>query len=60
VHLAEDSHESARIVPTVGCSSPSLIGLLIAYLPAYTERKAICTLDGGSLRWLGVVSVRRG
>src|SRR4030095_11983146 len=33
----------------------SLIGLLAAYLPAYTDRKGFWTLDGDSLRWLGVV-----
>ena len=33
----------------------SLIGLLAAYLPAYTDRKRFWTLDGDSLRWLGVV-----
>jgi protein-S-isoprenylcysteine O-methyltransferase Ste14 len=31
-----------------------LIGLLIAYLPAYTDRNEIWTLDGDSVRWLGV------
>ena len=32
-----------------------IIGLLQAYLPAYTDRKEFWTLDGDSLRWLGVV-----
>jgi protein-S-isoprenylcysteine O-methyltransferase Ste14 len=32
----------------------ALIGLLAAYLPAYTDRKGIWTLDGESIRWLGV------
>jgi protein-S-isoprenylcysteine O-methyltransferase Ste14 len=31
-----------------------LIGLLAAYLPAYTDRKAFWTLDGDPMRWLGV------
>jgi protein-S-isoprenylcysteine O-methyltransferase Ste14 len=31
-----------------------LIGLLSAYLPAYTDRNEIWTLDGDSVRWLGV------
>lgn len=32
-----------------------LIGLLSAWLPAYTDRKEIWTLDGDTLRWLGVL-----
>ena len=32
----------------------TLLGLLAAYLPAYTDRKACWTLDGDPLRWLGV------
>ncbi len=32
-----------------------LIGLLSAYLPAYTDRNEIWTLDGDTVRWLGVV-----
>jgi protein-S-isoprenylcysteine O-methyltransferase Ste14 len=32
-----------------------LIGLLMAFLPAYTDRKGFWTLDGDTVRWLGVV-----
>jgi protein-S-isoprenylcysteine O-methyltransferase Ste14 len=32
----------------------ALIGLLSAYLPAYTDRKDILTIDGDAVRWLGV------
>jgi hypothetical protein len=32
----------------------SLIGLIAAYLPAYTDRIGFWTLDGERLRWLGV------
>src|SRR5580692_4497495 len=32
-----------------------LIGLLAAYLPAYTDRKGFWTLDGDAIRWLGVI-----
>ena len=32
-----------------------VIGLLQAYLPAYTDRKEFWRLDGDRLRWLGVV-----
>lgn len=31
-----------------------LIGLLDAYVPAYTDRQACWTLDGDLMRWLGV------
>ena len=31
-----------------------VIGLLDAYLPAYTDRKDVWTLDGDTVRWLGV------
>jgi protein-S-isoprenylcysteine O-methyltransferase Ste14 len=32
-----------------------LIGVLAAYLPAYTDRKGFWTLDGETIRWLGVI-----
>ena len=32
-----------------------IIGLVQAYLPAYTDRKGFWTFDGDSLRWLGAV-----
>jgi protein-S-isoprenylcysteine O-methyltransferase Ste14 len=32
----------------------ALIGLLAAYLPAYSDRKGIWILDGDPIRWLGV------
>jgi protein-S-isoprenylcysteine O-methyltransferase Ste14 len=32
-----------------------LIGLLSAYLPAYTDRIEFWTIDGDAVRWLGVV-----
>ena len=34
----------------------ALIGLLAAFLPAYTDRIGFWTLDGDSIRWLGVSS----
>jgi protein-S-isoprenylcysteine O-methyltransferase Ste14 len=37
-----------------------LIGLLSAYLPAYTDRKEFWTIDGDSIRWLGVVLFAAG
>ena len=32
-----------------------LLGILSAWLPAYTDRKEFWTLDGETLRWIGVV-----
>jgi protein-S-isoprenylcysteine O-methyltransferase Ste14 len=37
-----------------------LIGLLMAYLPAYTDRAEFWTLDGDAMRWLGVVLFAAG
>lgn len=33
----------------------AILGLLSAYLPAYTDRHEIWTLDGEAIRWLGVI-----
>jgi protein-S-isoprenylcysteine O-methyltransferase Ste14 len=33
----------------------AVLGLLLAYLPAYADRKNLWTLDGDAVRWLGVV-----
>ena len=38
----------------------ALLGLLSAYLPAYTDRKDIWTLDGDTIRWHGVVLFAAG
>jgi protein-S-isoprenylcysteine O-methyltransferase Ste14 len=43
------------VIPTFG-----LIGILAAYLPAYTDRKDFWTFDGDSVRWLGVVLFAAG
>ena len=37
-----------------------LIGLLDGYLPAYTDRREFWTLDGDTVRWLGVVLFAAG
>ena len=37
-----------------------LIGLLDLYLPAYTDRKEFWTIDGDTIRWLGVVLFAAG
>jgi protein-S-isoprenylcysteine O-methyltransferase Ste14 len=33
----------------------ALVGLLSAYLPAYTDRVGFWTIDGNTIRWLGAV-----
>src|SRR5262245_4620855 len=33
----------------------ALLGLLDAYVPAYTDRHEFWTIDGDAVRWLGVV-----
>jgi protein-S-isoprenylcysteine O-methyltransferase Ste14 len=38
----------------------SLIGLLSGFVPAYTDRIGFWTLDGDSIRWLGVVLFTAG
>jgi protein-S-isoprenylcysteine O-methyltransferase Ste14 len=37
-----------------------LLGLLAAYLPAYTDRKTFWIIDGETIRWLGVVHFAAG
>jgi len=37
-----------------------VIGLLLAYLPAYTDRTDVWTLDGDAIRWLGVALFAAG
>ena len=37
-----------------------VIGLLNAYLPAYTDRKEFWAIDGDAVRWLGVVLYAAG
>jgi protein-S-isoprenylcysteine O-methyltransferase Ste14 len=38
----------------------AVIGLLSAYLPAFTDRIGFWTLDGDAIRWLGVVLFAAG
>jgi len=38
----------------------ALIGLLDAYLPAYADRKEFWTIDGDTIRWLGVALFAAG
>jgi protein-S-isoprenylcysteine O-methyltransferase Ste14 len=37
-----------------------IIGFLNAYLPAYTDRKELRTIDGDAIRWLGVAFFAAG
>jgi protein-S-isoprenylcysteine O-methyltransferase Ste14 len=37
-----------------------LIELLLAYLPAYTDRTDFCTVDGDAIRWIGVALFTAG
>src|SRR5918996_3921832 len=37
-----------------------IIGFLNAYLPAYTDRKELWTIDGDMIRWLGVALFAAG
>jgi protein-S-isoprenylcysteine O-methyltransferase Ste14 len=37
-----------------------LIGVLAAYLPAYTDRRGFLIFDGETVRWLGVVLFAAG
>jgi len=37
-----------------------LIGVLAAYLPAYTDRRGLWVLDGETVRWLGVALFAAG
>src|SRR4030095_2724225 len=38
----------------------AVIGFLSAYLPGYTDRKELWTLDGDTIRWLGVALFAAG
>jgi protein-S-isoprenylcysteine O-methyltransferase Ste14 len=38
----------------------AVIGFLNAYLPAYTDRKDLWTIDGDTIRWLGVLLFAAG
>lgn len=38
----------------------SIIGLLIAYVPAYTDRIGFWTIDGDTTRWIGVALFTAG
>jgi len=43
------------VIPALG-----VLGLLAGYLPAYTDRRDLWTLDGDAVRWLGVALFTAG
>ncbi|MEZ5888871.1 MAG: isoprenylcysteine carboxylmethyltransferase family protein [Xanthobacteraceae bacterium] len=53
VHLGAGEREDRSnrwVIAALG-----VLGLLLAYLPAYADRENLWTLDGDAVRWLGVV-----
>jgi hypothetical protein len=52
-NLSPGEHEDRANRWVLAAFAP--IGLLMAYLPAYTDRQEFWTLDGDAIRWLGVV-----
>jgi protein-S-isoprenylcysteine O-methyltransferase Ste14 len=53
VNLDTGEHEDRANRWVIGALG--LIGLLSAWLPAYTDRKELWTIDGDTVRWIGVV-----
>src|SRR5678816_3145539 len=47
-------------VDVVGAAALGVIGLLSAWLPAYTDRKEFWTIDGDVVRWIGVILYAAG
>jgi protein-S-isoprenylcysteine O-methyltransferase Ste14 len=53
VHLGAGEREDRSnrwVIAALG-----MLGLLLAYVPAYADRENLWTLDGDAVRWLGVV-----
>jgi protein-S-isoprenylcysteine O-methyltransferase Ste14 len=50
-----EARSNRWVLPVFG-----VIGFLNAYLPAYTDRTELWTIDGDTLRWLGVVLFAAG
>jgi protein-S-isoprenylcysteine O-methyltransferase Ste14 len=50
-----EARSNRWVLPVFG-----VIGFLNAYLPAYTDRKQLWTIDGDTIRWLGVVLFAAG
>jgi protein-S-isoprenylcysteine O-methyltransferase Ste14 len=50
-----EARSNRWVLPVFGA-----IGLVSAYLPAYTDSRELWTIDGGTIRWLGVVLFAAG
>jgi protein-S-isoprenylcysteine O-methyltransferase Ste14 len=50
-----EARSNRWVLPVFG-----VIGFLNAYLPAYTDRREWWTIDGGAIRWLGVLLFAAG
>jgi protein-S-isoprenylcysteine O-methyltransferase Ste14 len=50
-----ETRSNRWVLPVFG-----VIGFLNAYLPAYTDRNELCTIDRDTIRWLGVVLFAAG
>jgi len=50
-----EARSNRWVLPVFG-----IIGFLNAYLPAFTDRKELWTIDGGTIRWLGVALFAAG
>jgi protein-S-isoprenylcysteine O-methyltransferase Ste14 len=57
-HLGKGEHEDRGnrwVIAVFG-----VVGLLLGYVPAYTERMGVWVIDGDAVRWLGVVLAAAG
>ena len=50
-----EARSNRWVLPVLG-----VIGFLNTYLPAYTDRRGLWTIDGDTIRWLGVVLFTAG
>ena len=50
-----EARSNRWVLPAFG-----IIGFLNAYLPAYTDREEVWTIDGDAIRWLGVLLFATG
>jgi protein-S-isoprenylcysteine O-methyltransferase Ste14 len=50
-----EARSNRWVLPVFG-----IIGFLNAFLPAYTDRKELWTIDGDTIRWIGVVLFTAG
>jgi protein-S-isoprenylcysteine O-methyltransferase Ste14 len=50
-----EARSNRWVLPAFG-----VIGLVNAYLPAYTDRRELWTIDGDTIRWVGIVLFAAG